>query len=158
MYSRSLLETIIRKLSLIIISEMSFLDPWNIVLYYVNKAGEQTSQRARKSGPTSGRQRFDVATSYRCRPDVGPTFLAGWDYIESPATWHYYCFAIGKMKRSSKAAASRANHKKWNISQAQIYFDTMNKYETLSIVRNEVSVCLRMLCLRRKTVRERIGR
>ena len=36
------------------------------------------SQLARKSGPTSGRQRYDVATSYHCRPDVGPTFLACW--------------------------------------------------------------------------------
>ena len=36
------------------------------------------SQLAWKSGPTSGRQRYDVATSYRCRPDAGPTFLAGW--------------------------------------------------------------------------------
>ena len=41
----------------------------------------ELSQRARKSGPTSSRQRYDVATSYRCRPDVGPTFLAGWVYV-----------------------------------------------------------------------------
>ena len=38
-----------------------------------------SSQLERKSGPTSGRQRYDLATSYRCRPDVGPTVLAGWD-------------------------------------------------------------------------------
>ena len=37
------------------------------------------SQLAQKSRPTSGRQQYDVATSYRCWPDVGLTFLAGWD-------------------------------------------------------------------------------
>ena len=44
--------------------------------------GSFISQLARKSGPTSGRQRYDVATSYRCQPDVGPTFLAGWVVLD----------------------------------------------------------------------------
>ena len=38
----------------------------------------RTTQPARNVGPTSGRQRYDVETSYRCRPDVGPLFPASW--------------------------------------------------------------------------------
>ena len=51
------------------------------------------TQLARKSGPTSGRQRYDVATSCRCRPDVGPTyFLVGREQAVHPLQYLFSCF------------------------------------------------------------------
>ena len=39
---------------------------------------ENTTQPARTARSTSGRHRYDVSSSCRCRPDVGPLFCAGW--------------------------------------------------------------------------------
>ena len=39
------------------------------------------TQPARNVGPTSGQQQYDVATSYRCRHDVGPLFRASWVFF-----------------------------------------------------------------------------
>ena len=44
----------------------------------LSTAAIQHAQPARNVRPTSGRQRYDVGTSYRCRPDVGPLFHASW--------------------------------------------------------------------------------
>ena len=38
----------------------------------------KATQPARNFGPTSGWQGYDVTTSYRCGPDVGPLFRASW--------------------------------------------------------------------------------
>ena len=61
------------------------------------------SQLARKSGPTSGRQRYDVTTSYRCRPDVGPTFLAGCACWTEKQTEDYKsCCRVKMAEKSTK--------------------------------------------------------
>ena len=60
------------------------LSIWNNILIY--------TQPARNVGPTSGRQRYDVVTSYRCRSDVGPLFRSSW--VSSNSFLIPYCYLL----------------------------------------------------------------
>ena len=82
----------------------------------------------RNVGPTSGQQRYDVATLYRCRPDVGPLFRASWDGSKHEWT---------QLSNFNVATVSRHCLLSVIICIVHFHFSFMNCYNNSETTRNE---------------------